>query len=231
MTRAIAALAALALAGCATSYSLQPTASDDVRYKDGVPFLRSAMTETKVAVAPGRRVFNGRMSMVVGAWNNSSSPLNFGPENIRVSTSNGTQLRVYSIDDLEREADRRAGWQTAIAAVGAVSGTISASQPTTAYVGGTPVTVYDPAASEAAQSEVNERSAQELASIEAQKDRAIGQYENSILRTTTVDPGSSITGSIVIDKPTFSSGEQQTIHVTVDFGPDHHAFELNVAAQ
>lgn len=234
--------AACLLSACATTYSLNPSASltQDVRYDRGSPVVLSRKERGAVRVAPASSEFEGRMALAVVAFNEGDTPANIGFENVSVTTGSGRPVRTYSFEQLTREARTAAAWQAFAVALGSAANAYAASQPATVntygsvygsggyatYTGHT--TIYNPSATAAANQLNQIQTANNLDRIASTLEATLAGLDGSVLRTTTIDPGQAAGGTVIADKPKFGKGEQQDVRVMVTFNGEEHEFSFSV---
>ncbi|HEY8574422.1 hypothetical protein [Phenylobacterium sp.] len=240
----LAAAAALALTGCATTYALAPIASSnqEVTYDRGAALVMSKKDQGAVRVAPTSTAFEGRMSLGVVAFNDGSSNFNLGTENVQVFTANGTPVRVFTYEQLVKEAKTAAAWQTFAVALSGAANAYAASQPTTVNTYGTAYgsrtgftnyastsTVYNPANAALANSINQAQTNRSLSMISRTLDDTLSGLGDSVLRTTTVEPGRAVGGNVIVNKPKFAKGEPQQLRVVVGFAGEEHEFRFALA--
>ncbi|WP_333586100.1 hypothetical protein [Phenylobacterium sp.] len=232
----------LLVTGCATTYSLSPVAGEgqQVTYDRGIATVASEGEKAVVRVAPTATVFDARMTLGVVAYNLSEEGVNLGVENVRVFTAAGAPVRVYSYEQLEKEAKNAAAWQTFAVALSAASQAYSASQPTTvntygsvygsggyaSYSGHT--TVYNPANAALANAAAQAQADRRISNIRADLDATLAGLGSVMLRTTTVPPGQIFGGNVVAERPVFAKDEAPRLKVVVDFAGEEHEFEFGV---
>jgi len=240
-----AVLAALSLAACATTYSVTPvaTSAQNVTYDHGSPMVMSKKENGAVRVAPTSTAFQGRMSLGVVAFNDSKVSANLGTENVRVFTAAGTPVRVFTYEQLAKEAKTAAAWQAFAVALAGAANTYAASQPATVNTYGTAygsrggsvtyastATVYNPANAALANSINQAQTNRSIGQISATLDATLANLGSNILRTTTIEPGNAFGGNVVIDKPKFAKGEEQALRILVTFDGEEHEFKFSVGA-
>ena len=237
--------AALCLAGCATSYSVTPIASSSqqVSYDRGAAMVMSKKDHGAVRVAPTSTAFQGQMSLGVVAFNDGQTPANLGTENVHVFTANGTPVPVLTYEELAKRAKRAAAWATFAVALSGAANAYAASQPTTVNSYGSVYgsrggyatysstsTVYNPANAALANSINQANTTRSLNQINATLESTLNGLGNSVLRTTTVQPGQAFGGNVILDTPKFAKGEEQALRVVVDFNGEAHEFRFSVGA-
>lgn len=206
------ACAAVMLSGCAVSYSVTPqaTAGQEVRYLRGVPTVledrpNGAMQVTPLGVSQGGRVILG-----LAAFNKATANANFGIENLHSASAAG-DLKVYSKDELEHEARVRAEWAAFAAVLAGAAAGYAAQQnaysTTNGYIA-TPRGVatfsavsYDPTAAAIGTAGAAAATGYTLNSIKNNMDDTISHLNGAIIQTTTISPGESYGGEVIIDMP------------------------------
>jgi hypothetical protein len=151
--------------------------------------------------------YNGKPVFAIGFYNGANEPANIGLEEIHVSAG-GSPLRVFSVQELEKQAKRKAWWtQFGLALAGAFSSAAAANR-TDSYHGSIvgpygSYGFYGSAPSLAGQLEANQirtDTAYGMAAIRYRLDQTLEGIGNHVVQRTTVDPGSFYGGLIVLDK-------------------------------
>lgn len=207
----LGALAALALTSCATTYSITPvdTAGAAVSWYNGRPTTDLEGRHGAVRITPLGVEVNGRVSFSVAGYNKLAVPSDFGPENFSAFVG-GARVRVFSYEDLEREAESAATWAafavalTGVATAYAASSNAYRNVDTTVY---TPrgrylarSTYYDPAAAALGTAAATAATAGGLYLVDQQLHATLDRLGNTILQTTTVGPQESWGGQIVVGR-------------------------------
>lgn len=234
---------ALFLSACASTYSLSPQASgsQEVTYDRGMAVLMSRKEHGAVRVAPSATTFGEeRPSLVVVAFNDSSGGANLGAENVQVFTASGGSVRVFTYEQLVKEAKNAAAWQAFAVALSGAANAYAASQPSTTYTNGSiygrggytgfgaTTTTYNPANAALANSINQARTDRSIAQIGATLDATITDLKDNMLRTTTIAPGEAFGGRVVFAKPKFEKDGARTLRVVVKFNGDEHEFTFAV---
>jgi uncharacterized protein YceK len=208
-------LAAVALlAGCSTTATLTPAEGSRVEYTAGHPVMLSEaagsvvqLTPTAVQVEAG-----SRMGLWINVHNVSAEPIDFDVSSVRAT------VRVYTYEELKKEIERQAMWAAIGQGLQAAGEGMQAANAgyRTSYTQGTAsaygsggyaygnyhstTTTYDPAAAAAAQAQVDANNRARMAELAAARGSALGAIEH-VVRRTTLSPGESYTGAVVIDAP------------------------------
>lgn len=205
------AACALALSGCATSYSIVPvdTGHAMVSWHNGRPTTDLELHNGAVMVTPLGVEVNGRISFAVAGYNKLDTPAYFGSENFTARVG-GAPVQVYSYEQLEREAENAATWAAFAVALTGVATAYAASSnayrttdttvytPRGAYVART--VTYDPAAAAMGTVAATAVTVGGLQLIDQQLGDTLDRLGGTILQTTTIEPGQSYGGQIVVGR-------------------------------
>jgi hypothetical protein len=228
------------LSGCATTYEITPLAigTTTTRYEQGVPLTASNLASGSVQVKPVGVNDKGRLMFGVAAINQSQVPMNFGIENVSMFSDAGLPIRLFTHDELERQAKNAATWAAvAVAFAGAASayaatqnaystttGSIYGPRGTTNFISQT----YNPTAATLGVGAASAATAAGLIAINRSLDDTIANLNGRILQTTTIDPGMIYGGQIVTDRVKLDKPQIVVIHV--GFNNEDHEFRYNVKA-
>jgi hypothetical protein len=240
---ALALGASLTVSACATTgqYYVDPVAvtGQEVRYDRGTPTTYSegehgAIQMTPMGVHPG----DGRLVFGIAAYNKGEAPGNFGVENIALATADGAPLRVFTGDQLVREAQGRAnaatfavallGIATAVAAIDAADSTTYGSFWTRRGPVHYRTRYHDPGAAVFGTIVAGVGTGMAISSIHQSLDRTIAGIDNEILETTTIEPDQSYGGIVVADRPLAAARVPQEVLVNVRFNGDEHQFRYTL---
>jgi len=176
------------------------------------------------------------MMFTVLVFNQTSTPFNFGYENVAISNDKGP-VRLFTLEDMKREAIKSARWKAAAVAMAAGLQSYSAAQNSTYSSYGTVYgprgqmatftssgSAYNPALNSIAQSQINNQAAGNMAAISAGLDNYMGEISNRVLLISTVDPNTGNGGTVFADRPEYGKNEDRTVKVVVRAGPDTHEF-------
>jgi hypothetical protein len=228
---------ALATASNALAYKItaSPTAGQELRYDHGESMVVSRQASSIVRVLPHANGPHGRMIFTVLAYNQGATPFNFGYENVGVSNGKGP-VRLFTLEDIRKEAQKAANWQTFAVALAAGAQAYSAAQATTYSSSGSVYgyggsasyyssgSSYNPALTSIAESQIQGQAASNLQAISANLDSYMGTIGSRILQITTVDPNTASGGAVFADRPNYAKGEDRTVKVVVTVGGDTHEF-------
>ena len=181
--------------------------TEGARYVKGVPTLdlqqqRGAIQLRFLGWDHSNAVF------AIGFFNGGQEPVNIGIENLHAS-ADGKSIRIYSVDELTRQAKNRATWRKiGLAFLGGLGAAAAASQRSS--YSGTIISPYGGMYSYSGSypslygqlqaNRISANTATSMAAIQYQLDATISAIGDRILQTTTVDPGTTFGGLIVVQK-------------------------------
>lgn len=245
IVRAVALTAAAALlTGCQTTskYSFAPTPQQQVVVRDGRDAIISSKPTSTVMLTPISRKMGAmqRPRLVAVLENRGQQPETFrlaGVEAFDVKT--GQQLKVYTVDDLQAEAQAEAVASAIIlGAAGVAAGAAMARTAGTSTGYGTVRTpygassytwrTYNPAAAQAAQAAGAAAGGAAAATALASGQRNVQELEGVMLKDQTLMPGEAYGGAIE-----FALGNADSMNraylLRVPVGADVH--EIMVTSQ
>jgi hypothetical protein len=196
---------------------LEPVASADqvVRFEKGIPTVE----DDTVRVMPIRELDHGSMQFLVAVYNTQEIPFNFGIENVSASVG-GSQLAVFSREELEKKAKKRAMWSQLGYAM--LAGVATAAQnnnytATTYTPRGVYHTVITQPGLSSGQVATIAAGGGAIALSQIGLQRTLEALGDEILQTTTIDPQTGYGGRVVVAKAKKAkAGDRVTI--TVDAG-------------
>jgi hypothetical protein len=168
----------------------------------------------------------------VGVYNAGGEPANFGLENVYASFD-GSDVRIFSAQELARQAKSRATWsQIGLALVGAIGSAAAASQrnshsgsvsgPGGTYVyGGS----YPSLAGQLQADAIASNAAFGMALIQQRLDATVGAIGDHVIQRTTVDPGFAYGGLVLVDKVDYGKAPLE-MHLTVDWNGERYPFSF-----
>jgi hypothetical protein len=222
MRKVLLLVAALALAGCATTETTRFAAvgSQFPMVRDGRSALISEGARTRVVIAPvARAQYAGeRPTFVVAIVNHSGAPVTFTYSDISVVQTKGGQpvkpLHVYTVDELQREAQVNAMLGILLVGAAAAGGA--------AVAGNNINNPWTAAATGAAIGATAGNAAGHIA-VGAQID--IAALETTMLKDNTLLPGEGYGGVFIIQPPAYSSSaDEKSYQITFRVGGDVHVF-------
>lgn len=208
--------------------------NETVRYEQGVPILDLQGEQGFVQIRP-LPMEHGKLVFGVAVYNGGGNPVNIDIANFDIR-SDDKVLTAFSAEQLVRQAKNRAMWKTiGTAALGAFASTAAANQRDyytstmhTPY-GGTYVHNFS-APSLAGQfqsAQINVATGVSMYAIQNQMDRAIRSIGNEVMQLSTVAPGQTYAGKVIVDKPSAGSTPKQiAINLLWNGEPYRFGFQL-----
>jgi len=204
--------------------------NETARYVKGVPTLDLGQQRGAVELR-SLGFYNNHPMFAIAFYNAGPEPVNIGLEDIRAA-ANGRQLTVFSVEELEHQAKHKAWWsQFAIAMIGGVGAGLAASQrdryhstirgPYGTY---TINSSYPSLAGQLEAANISLNTASGIAAIQYQLDRTIELINDHVVQRTTVDPGSTYGGLIIMDKLKWGDPPFE-LHLDVDWNGERYPFE------
>lgn len=198
-----------------------------VRYFKGQPTYISTMPASAVEVAVPEQRKGKQVLVAVVALNFGAGPTSLGYENVDIRTASGEEAKLVSYDELRHQAKVRAGWTTFFAGVAAGLNSYAAARyGGSGYVGRMPY--YSPVGAQLALDRADAQNAALFTSIAVNLDATLAKLDGAILRTTTIDPGTSFGGFVAFDLPKGATVADMVAVVT--FAGDTHIVPLNNTA-
>ncbi|UNK56191.1 hypothetical protein MNQ95_08365 [Pseudoxanthomonas daejeonensis] len=234
----LGAIAALMLSSCATTYSITPvdTGAAMVTYGNGLPTTDLERANGAVQVTPLGVASNGRLTFAVAGYNKLVVPSDFGPEHF-AARAGVAELRLYTYDQLEQEAQSAAAWAafavalTGAAAVYAANDQAWQTTDTTLYTPDGAYTVstttYDPALAAAGTAAATAATMAGIDFVGQQLDAARARLGDTILQSTTLDPQQAYGGYIVVARPKVRP--PYVVEVSARWNNEDYRFRFNVA--
>lgn len=216
---AIALLLALSTTGA--------NAAVKIRYVSGQPTFVSAQPGSVVELAAPEATRERRIGLGVAVFNNGQQPFTLGYENVSVRTSAGAPVPLVTYEQLQHQAKVRAGWATFFGALAAGLNTYGASQQGYGRVGR--ITFDSPIARQYALDRADAQNAALFTSISQRLDATLAGLNASVLRTTTIDPGTTFGGLVAFDLP--KGLTLRDLIITVSFGGDTHEITMDPSAR
>lgn len=205
------------------------TGNESARYVKGVPTIDLQQRRGAIELR-SLGFYNHRPVFAIAFYNAGPEPVNIGLDDIH-ATSNGAPLRVFPVEELERQAKHKAWWsQFGLALLGGVGAGLAASSRSTyrstisGPYGSYTVRSSFPSLSGQLQADrIEGDTAFGIAAIQYQLDRTIELINDHVVQRTTVDPGSSYAGLLVLDK--LKEGDPPfELHLDVDWNGERYPF-------
>lgn len=205
---AAASLCIATTAAAGPKHVLQPVqvGAETVRFQQGVATLDLQREGGGVQVTP-LPMDHGSLSFGIAVYNDGSAPANIDITNFEV-TAGGQTLPAFSKDELVKKAQNRAMWaQIAIAAAGGIAAASAASaRDTYNHTFVTPRGTYrstwsaPSAAGQAAAAASIAGAGVGIYAIQNRLDETRAALGEETVQLTTVDPGESYAGRVVLHK-------------------------------
>lgn len=215
---------------------LQPVqvGAETLRYDRGVPTLDLQMQQGSVQIRP-LPMDHGSLSFSVAVFNAGSAPANFGIENFSIQAENKF-LAVFSVDQLIGKAKSRARWkQFGVAMLGGLAAGAAASQRDTYYSSfHTPRASYfstfsaPSAIGQIQATAIAAGTGYSIANIQNNLDQTREALGETVIQTTTLDPGQSYAGKVVLQK-TASTKRPERISIIVNWNGEQYPFAFQQA--
>jgi len=235
----VAFVGATLLSGCAVNYSIQPDAAADqtIRYSQGAATILSDKQQGSIQITPFG-VTGNRMVFGVAVFNKGTRAANYGVENVTSIDTNKTALRVYTHDELVAEAKDQARARVIAAILVGAAAAYAANQnaysTTNGYVAGPggfatfSATTYNPAAAAIGTAAAGAATGYAISSIENNLDDTMAHLNGALLQTTTVDPGRSYGGQVVVDLPK-AKDWPQNVSLQTNWNGEGYSFDFTIA--
>jgi len=179
---------------------------ETVRYLKGRPTLDLERNYGVIELSPDS-VDHGSLVMTIAIYNDGNAPVNFGIENLRAEL-NGSALPVLTAEQLMKRAENRALWsQIGMAFLGAAAAAAAANNrytySSTTYSRFGSFHTYgrfsDPNSLQNSML-IGAATGYGIREIQDQLDRTRDAIGDNVIQLTTVDPGESYAGKIVLEK-------------------------------
>lgn len=233
-------VSAALLSGCVTTYSVTPidTGEAKVTYYNGRATTDLELANGAVKITPLGVAETGRISFAVAGYNKAATPANFGSENFTANVG-GATVRVFTYAQLEKEAKTAATWAAVAVAVSGAGAAIAANNNaysttnTTMYtprgVYTAQSTTYNPTAAAINTAAATAATAGGLYAIRKDLDATLDRLGGTVLQTTTVEPGDSYGGQIIVEKPKVAA--PYVVEVSARWNDEVYTFRFNVVAE
>lgn len=206
-----------------------------LRYAQGQPTLDVRGRNGIVQISP-LPLDHGCLTFGVVVFNTSNRASDFGPSGVTVTIGDQPGV-VLTARQLQHRAGNRAFWTSiAIAAVAGVAAGVASANNShytarTYTPRGTYVTKarYRSGASAVDSAIIAGSGAAAIGSVQARLDATRAEIGEDVLQLTTVEPGDSYGGRVVIDK--FEGTLPQTISLTVSWNGESYTTRWQVAPQ
>jgi hypothetical protein len=199
------------------------------RFVKGRPTLDLALQNGAVQVRPLGFDHNDTV-FAVSVFNASSEPANVALEDFHASV-NGVPVRIWTGQDLARQAKNRAMWaQLGIAFVSGLGAGLAASERTTYHSRlSTPYgsysfrSSYPSLAGQLAANDIAANGALSMALVQQRLDMALQNIDDSVVQRTTVDPGTAYGAIVVVDKVDYGRAPIE-LNLSLDWNGERYPF-------
>lgn len=229
------ALPSTAIAGDKVAVRPIQVGLETARYRQGVATVEMATSDATIDVTP-LGFDHGGLTFGVAIFNAAEKPANVDVTNIMANVG-GETLRPLTANELEQKAKTRAMW--ASIAVAALSGLAAAAASSSRdyYRGSysTPRGTYRwtysaPSASgQVAAAAYVAGGAYGISRIQGQLDRTLEGIGNNAFQLTTIDPGESYAGRIVMTKPKKAKWPQ-VVHMVIRWNGRDYPFDFDAGS-
>ena len=203
--------------------------NEGARYVKGVPTLD---LQQRYGAVQLRSIgfYKNRPAYLIAFYNGGPEPVNIGLEDIHV-TVNGSPLRVFPVEEMERQAKNDAGWNSFLLGLGGVLSAASAASARDTYTGRISgpygsyiVSTSGPSlAGQLRAAQIEADTVQSIAAVQYQLDRTLELFNDKMIQRTTVDPQASYGGMIILDK--LKHGDPPfELHLDVDWNGERYPF-------
>ncbi len=226
-----AALIATPVAARDKLYAL-PSSGATASYERGIATVQIIRPNGIVQLTP-LGLDHGGMTFLVTAFNNTDRPINFDLSNIQASAG-GQSIRAISVDELIRKAKNRAFWKSVgIGILGGLAAGAASSRTNTYYSSytsryGTSFTMvrYPSFAGQLESNQITGETVYALSAIEGQLTRTREMLSDQIVQTTTLQPGDSYAGRVVLSK--VNGALPRNIEINLDWNGESYSFALRL---
>jgi hypothetical protein len=226
-----AALIATPVAARDKLYAL-PSEGATASYERGIATVQIIRSNGIVQLTP-LGLDHGGMTFLVTVFNNTDRPINFDLSNIRASAS-GQAVRAIGVDELVRKAKNRAFWKSVgIGLLGGLAAGAASSRTNTFYSSytsryGTSFAMvrYPSFAGQLEADRITGTTVYALAAIEGQLARTREMLSDQIVQTTTLQPGDSYAGRVVLSK--ISGPLPRNVEINLDWNGESYPFALRL---
>jgi hypothetical protein len=242
----VSAAAMLVCGGCVSTRTISVSPASPVRpmFEKGIPALGSQKTNfvcVWLLSSEFTKDTGGLPAFQIGVVNGGDATFDFSTANV-TAMSGSTPVPVLTYEQIAKRIKKDANRLAMATAMAGASQSIAASAPQTTYSSGTygtrgaygkPATygtysgvstTYNPAATAAAQAQINANTSSQMSAITANRDALLSGM-GDILRLNTVRPGASAGGIIKLDASRIEPGPLKLI-ATVNGEVHEFIFEV-----
>lgn len=227
------------LSGCASTVQIStlPDKNTEQIFRSGVPSLMSKKKHT-VMISPEAttRQNNTRPSFILSVTNQGGQAFELDTTSVTANLD-GSALRVFTFAEIQAEIKRQQAVSAVLVALGGAMQASAAQQQASysqhggRYGSGSQSGTYsgwsyNPAAGQAAANAVNVQTQQTLASIRQQGENALNAAATTLLQRTTILPGTSHGGKVLLTNVKVEKLKGREIVIDVDLQDEVHSFRF-----
>jgi hypothetical protein len=227
--------------GCQSTRTLSVAEKNTVQavYEGGVPILKSVKRDTvivRLLTPEFSKDVNALPAFFVAVANGGTGAFDFSTSNI-TATCGSAPVRVYTAADVQKRIEHEAAMLAFATALNGASQSMQASMPQQTYTSGYASaygsggyananyygtsTTYNPAATAAAQAQINANTSQQMATIAGLRNAQLNGL-GSMLKRETIAPGAFAGGVVKLHAEDIRNGQIVTLHVQT--GSEVHDF-------
>jgi hypothetical protein len=173
----------------------------------------------------------------VAVFNAGSEPANIALEDMH-ATVDGAPIRIWTGQDLARQAKNRAMWaQIGIAFITAAGSAIAASERdryrttfSTPHGRYSFSSSYPSLSGQLLANDIAANGALSMAFVQQKLDMALANIDENVVQRTTVDPGMAYGAIVVVDKVDYSKAPME-LDLSVDWNGEHYPFAFLMTRQ
>jgi hypothetical protein len=238
-------LCVLAFSGCATTRTLSVSKvnTSPAKFEQGVAVLASQKKHgvvVRLLTPEFSRETNSLPAFYVAFLNGGETPIDFSTANV-IAESGSAPVKVFTYEQLAKRVKSEANRMAIAMAMSSASQSMAAAAPQTAYSSGTvqtygrgapsygnysgTTTTYNPAATAAAQAQINANSMAAMSAITASRDAQLAGM-GDVLRRNTVAPGEIVGGIVKLDAVDIKP--KSLLALVVKVSDEEHVFAFDV---
>jgi hypothetical protein len=210
--------------------------AEGARFIKGVPTLELPLKYGAVQVRPLGFDHNDTV-FAVAVFNAGGAPANIALEDMH-ATLNDQPIRIWTGQDLARQAKNRAMWAQLGIAFLTVAGSAAAASQRDYYHStfATPHGVYSFSSSYPSVSgqllanSIAANGALSMAFVQQRLDTALANIDENVVQRTTVDPGMAYGAIVVVDRVDYSKAPLE-LHLTINWNGESYPFAFLLTKQ
>ncbi|MDP5279938.1 hypothetical protein Q9Q95_13465 [Sphingomonas sp. DG1-23] len=207
---------------------------EQVRYNRGDAMVTLDTPTGSVQIQP-LPFDHGGMAFGIAVFNAGAGATNFDISNVTI-TVDGAPVQIYSRHDLEKKAKNRAMWKGILVGLAGGLSAVAAANQRDTYTAttygryGTYRTVIDTpsSAGQVQAAAITAGTAYGLVTIRNQLDQTLAMLGEQTVQLTTIDPGDSYAGRLVLAKVKFNKKAVPVVRMNVNLGGVDYPFGFRV---